>query len=111
MAAAAMSSGQPTRPTGIRWPLRASSAGTSSSGSSLRTARLVPTAPGQMALTVMPHGATSIDSARVKPMIAALDAEYAVERGAPIMPAIDDTLMIRPHRWRRMTGTANRDIR
>jgi len=77
----------------------------------LRIDRLVATMPGQMALTVIPHGATSIARARVKPMIAAFEAEYAVERGAPTRPAIEEMLTIRPQRRCRMTGTANRDIR
>ena len=49
-------------------------------------------------------------SARVSPMIPAFDAEYGVERGAPITPAMEEMLMIRPQRRRRMTGTAARHI-
>src|SRR5215831_2191693 len=106
-----MSSGRPTRPTGMVRPRRASSAPTSRSGSSLRIARLVPTAPGQMALTVIPQAATSSAIERVSAITPALEAAYAPERGTATTPAMDEMLMMRPERWPRMTGTANRDIR
>ncbi len=81
------------------------------SGSSDSRARDVATMPGEIALAVMPQGATSADSALVKPRTPALDAEYAVDMAAGTWPAWDEMLMIRPQRCARMCGTANLDIR
>ena len=80
-------------------------------GSRDSIARDVATMPGEIALPVIPHGATSADSALVKPRTPALDAEYAVDMAAATCPAWEEMLMIRPQRCARMCGTANRDIR
>src|ERR687893_944752 len=53
-------------------------------------------APGQMALTRMSFGASSIEVARVRPMTACLAAVYACGPLPPLMPATDDVLMIDP---------------
>ena len=48
---------------------------------------------------------------RVRPMTADLLAEYSAVAGQDVLPAIDDTLMIRPERCRRMTGATARQPR
>ena len=58
--------------------------------------RSVTIGPGAMALTRTPFGVASQASARVKPMIAALAAEYGVELTAPFKPRCEATLMMHP---------------
>src|ERR1700749_1435554 len=105
-----MSSGYPERPTASIAPRRLISASTSMFGSMDSSDREVATMPGEIALTVIPHGATSADSARVRPRTPAFDAEYAVDMAAGTWPAWEEMLMIRPQRCARMWGTAKRDI-
>ena len=53
--------------------------------------------PGARALTVIPDAASSFDSPRVKPKIAALDVAYAVAPACPpVRPAREAMLMMRP---------------
>src|SRR5450756_744245 len=106
-----MSSGWPERPTASIAPRRLTSASTSRLGSTESMDREVATMPGEIALTVIPHGATSADSALVNPSIPALDAEYAVDIGTATWPACEEMLMLLPQRCARRYGTANRDIR
>src|SRR5580692_2725992 len=106
-----MSSGYPDLPTASIAPRRLTSASTSRSGSTESIEREVATIPGEIALQVIPQGATSADSALVKPSTPAFEVEYAVDIATETCPAWEEMLMIRPHRWARMWGTANRDIR
>ena len=63
--------------------------------------RSVTIGPGAIALTRTPFGAASHASARVKPMIAALAAQYGAEFTAPFRPRCEATLMMQP--WPRAT--------
>src|SRR5437773_1706356 len=56
----------------------------------------VSTHPGQIALTVMRRSTSSSASARVKPMTACFDAQYAVYPGTPNRPSTEDTFTTRP---------------
>jgi hypothetical protein len=56
--------------------------------------------PGAIALTRMPAGASSTESARVSCSIAPFVAQYAAELGNATWPAIDETKVIESSRCR-----------
>ncbi|SCE55478.1 hypothetical protein GA0115235_126419 [Streptomyces sp. DpondAA-F4a] len=66
--------------------------------------------PGDSALTVTLNRPHSRARLRVIPSTPALDAEYAVWPGLPWRPAGEMTLMMRPQRFRIMSGSAARQV-
>src|SRR5580658_7139047 len=79
---AAISSGRPTRPSGIRLLARATI-----SGGTLARKVGVPIIPGAMALHRTPRRANAAAMFLVRPAIAALDDPYADRMGSPWSPA------------------------
>src|SRR5215472_16028845 len=110
---AATSSGVPKRPIGIAFARSRKPVSRSSPYSRrlVLSAREVRIGPGHTALTVMPKGARSRASDRVKPTIAAFEAAWVARLAPGLNAAFDDTLTIRPHRALRIAGTAARAIR
>src|SRR5689334_3961010 len=64
------------------------------------------TEPGQIALTRMPDGPSSIDSDLVKPITPHFDAAYGVRLGKPKRPAADDRLAMLALSLARNSGIA-----
>src|SRR5262249_25016771 len=92
-------SGAPARPRGI-------SASICSIFLEVRAAVMsVRTYPGMTTFAVMPYGATSLASERVKPIRPALAAPYAVSPGQPTSPTTEEILIMRPLRHSIMCGT------
>jgi hypothetical protein len=61
--------------------------------------------PGSTTVTLIPRGATSADSASLKPPTAHFADWYAVMPGLPMRPPSEEIWMIRPPPCLRMNGT------
>ena len=64
--------------------------------------------PGAMQLTRTPLGPSSLASARVRPITAALLAEYATSHDAPTRPHMLETVTIAPSFRETMPGASAR---
>lgn len=63
--------------------------------------------PGQTQLTLIPDGPTSLASAFVMPISAALEAEYMTSHAAPTCPHIDETNITDPDLFENISGSTS----
>ena len=101
-AACATSCGVPSRPSGVS---SASAAVVCALCSSIIRVSMT---PGALQFTRTPLGPSSYASARVRPMSAALLAEYAASHDAPTRPHMLETVTIDPLRRLTMPGASAR---
>src|SRR5699024_1185503 len=101
-AAAATSSAVPTLPHGT------AERNSSLSRSDRRAFMSVSMIPQETQLTRIPDGASSLAAAFVKPISAALEAEYAASHEAPTSPQTEEMLTIHPPPRRRNFGITSR---
>ena len=96
--AAATSSGVPARNNGV------SSQMPDMTSASKQRVMSVSTNPGATQFTRMPLGATSLASAFVYPITAALEAEYATSQEPPVTPHMEEIFTIAPRFCETISG-------
>src|SRR4051794_2796133 len=103
-AAGPSSTGSPQRPSGIFASMVARAVGSFRRGVLISVAN----GPGQRALTLIPSRAHSSASVLVRSVRPPLLDAYGVRPGSVISPSMLDTLITRPHFWRRIGPAAAR---
>lgn len=100
--ASAISWGEAMRPSGV-------SSQRAPRSSSLRLASIsVLVAPGATQFTRIPTGPSSFAKDFVNPIIAALEAEYTTSQDAPVMPHMEEILIMEPACLKSIPGRAAR---